>query len=121
MASGIVGGGTVVATPPEYMNRIIQTYQANLPRRFPLSGEGGTLTAFSSLDFRSARIGFSRLMAVLDNKELANRGQGSPPLFFSQNLASLLECLSRVELISLDRRQATGFTSETVTYKLVIP
>lgn len=115
-ATGIIGGAAVVATPPEFMDRIIQTYQANLPPRFALSGGG--LNAYASLNFSAARGGFARLMSVLDHQELANRGQGSPPLFFSQNLAGLLECLSALERITLERRQSGSLTEETVVYWL---
>jgi hypothetical protein len=121
LACGVVGSAAVVVVPPEYMDRIIQTYQANLAPRFSFTAAAGNRTTYAGLDLRNGGNSFTHLMNVLDYKELQHRGQGAPPLFFSQNIASLLKCLSRIERMTLERKQTPGVMNETVVYTLTTP
>jgi hypothetical protein len=100
------------------MDRVIQTFQASLPARFGIIETGDPLVAFGMVDFKNARPNFIKLMNILENKELRERGEGSPPLFFSQNLSSLLTTLARANRVKLEQRRPTPKRlAEVVTYQ----
>lgn len=118
VATAQIGAALVLASPPEYMDRIIQTFQASLPPRFGLGDSGDTLVYFGAVDIKGARPNFTRLMKLLDYKESVARATGAAPLFFSQNLTSLLESLARLSRVTIERRYASSRLLETVTYSL---
>jgi hypothetical protein len=59
---------------------------------------------------------FIGVMRLIDHA--AARGERREPLFFSENLASLSDTLSRVEAASIVVRDAGGTVSQTLTYRI---
>jgi hypothetical protein len=99
---------------------VVSNSQALLARMLansagPLPSVSGTYVA--GFRHESERRNFGQLMRLLDNVRMPGEtGDGTPRAFFSDNLASLSETLSRISSVTISATDQAEATRQTVIY-----
>lgn len=115
-----IGNVLVIGEPAEYVTRVIQTYRAMLPKRFSEWLQGRPSHVLTLIRFAEIRSSFLRWQRMLDYRQLQHSRQGQEPLFFSQDLAGLLESMVRLDQIRQRRYFSERMLEEEIIYSAKI-
>ncbi len=115
-----IGNVLVIGEPAEYVTRVIQTYQAMLPKRYSEWLQGKPSHTLTLIRFAEIRSSFLRWQRMLDYQLLQRKREGQEPLFFSQDLAGLLESMVRLEQIRQRRYFSERMLEEEIIYSAKI-
>jgi hypothetical protein len=108
----------VIADSPNYLKEILNSYKTRAGRRrFVFLKSDGRLVRYGGVVLVDARKNFDLLMPLLDSQS-SDSERAHEPLFFSENISSLLRVLSPVERVIVQEIDHGRYRQQEVMYRL---